>query len=110
MRYAAATLTLFSLGACAAIEQASSPYSALLSKADIAEITALVAQRSDIRQPIFQITTEDARSNRFVVYTGRRDKIGDRSDYFTVQKLRGGWRIVSPVSHDTVRPEQVIVT
>jgi hypothetical protein len=113
MRYAAIAFTLFLLGACAAVEQASNPmYSSLLSKADIAEITALVAQRSGIRRPIFQITAEDPRRDRFVVYTGHQNKIGDQFDYFTVQKLRGTWRIVSPVSHDTVKPhpERVIVT
>ena len=112
MRYAAVSLTLLLLGACAAVEQTSNPtYSSLLSKADIAEITALVAQRSDIRQPIFQITSEDPRRDSFVVYTGHH-KIGDQFDYFTVQKLRGTWRIMSPVSHDTVksRPNSVTIT
>jgi hypothetical protein len=113
MRYAAAAFTLFFLGACAAVEQSSNAmYSSLLSKADIAEITALVARRSDIRQPIFRITAEDARSDRFVVYAGHQDKIGDQFDYFTVQKLRGTWRIESPVSHDIVKPhpERAIIT
>jgi hypothetical protein len=111
MRYAAVAFALLFLGACAAVEQASNPrYSSLLSKADIAEIAALVAQRSDIRQPIFQITAEDPRRDRFVVYTGRQNKFGDQFDSFTVQKLRGTWRIVSDVSHDTYKPAEVIVT
>ena len=113
MRYAATAFTLFLLGACATVEQASNPlFSSVLSKTDIAEITALVAQRSDIRQPIFQITAEDPRRDRFVVYAGHQDKIGDQFDHFSVQKLRGTWRIEFPVSHDIVKPhpEQAIVT
>ncbi|HKP02427.1 MAG TPA: hypothetical protein VJU77_03610 [Chthoniobacterales bacterium] len=113
LRYAAAAFSLFFLGACAAVEQSSNAmYSSLLSNADIAEITALVARRSDIRQPIFRITTQDARSNRFVVYTGHKERIGDQSDYFSVQKLHGTWHIVSTVSHDIVipHPERAIVT
>jgi hypothetical protein len=111
MRHAAAIFTLLLLGACAAIDQPSNPlFSSLLSRADIAEITALVAQRSDIRQPIYEIRTEDPRRNRFVVYTGHRDKDGAPSDYFSVQKLHGTWRIVSPVSHETMKFEPVIVT
>jgi hypothetical protein len=96
MRYAAVAFTLFLLSACAAVEQASNPmYSSLLSKADVAEITA-----------------EDPRRDRFVVYTGHQNKIADQWDYFTVQKLHGAWRIVSTVSHDTFKshPERVIVT
>jgi hypothetical protein len=113
MRYAAAIFTAFFVGACAAVDQPSNPlFSSLLSRADVEEITALVAQRSDIRQPIFQITAEDPRRDRFVVYAGHQDQIGDQFDYFTVQKLRGAWRIESPVSHDIVKPhpEQAIVT
>ena len=111
MRHAAAMLMLFILGACAAINQSSNPsFSSLLSREDIVEITALVARRSDIRQPIYEITTEDPRRNRFLVHTGHRDKDGAPLDYFTVEKLRGTWRIVSPVSPDTVKLQHVIVT
>ena len=50
------------------------------------------------------------RRSLFVVYTGHRDKDSAPFDYFTVQKLRDGWRIVSPVSHEIVKREPVIVT
>jgi hypothetical protein len=111
MRHAAALLTLFLLAACAAVEQTSNPFfSSLLSREDIANITALVAQRSDIQQPIYEITTEDPRRYRFVVRTGDRYRDGAPSDRFTVQKLRGTWRIVSPVSHERIKLERVIIT
>ena len=111
MRHAAGIFTLFLLGACATIDQPSNPFfSSLLSRQDIAEITALVARRSDIRQPIYEIRTQDPRRSLFVVYTGHRDKDGAPFDYFTVQKLRDGWRIVSPVSHEIVKREPVIIT
>ena len=111
MRHAGAILTLILLAACAATDQPSNPFfSSLLSREDIAEITALVARRSDVRQPIYEIATEDARRNRFVVHTGHRDKDGAPLDYFTVQKLHGTGRIVSPVSHEKSKLEHVIVT
>lgn len=110
MRHVCA-LTLLMLGSCATPEYPTQPlYSPLLSAADIAEITALVTQRTDIRQPIYQITTEEDRRDRFVVYTGRWNKVGDQADYFTVRKRHGKWKIVSPIQHDTLKREQIIVT
>jgi hypothetical protein len=111
MRHAAAIFALFLLSACATIDRPDNPFfSSLLSKEDIAEITALVAGRSDIRQPIYEITALDARRNRFVVHTGPRGSNGATLDYFTVQKIERTWRIVSPVSHETANVEPIYVT
>jgi hypothetical protein len=92
------------LASCAAVEHRQQPlYSPLLSASDIAEITALVAQRPDIRQPIYEIATDEQRRDRATVRTGRWREVGDQADYFTVQKRRGRWRIVSPIQQDRLK-------
>ena len=109
MHRAASALLLVLLTSCTTVEHRQQPlYSPLLSASDIAEITALVAQRSDIRQPIYEIRTEDRRRDRATVYTGRWHKPGDQADYFTVEKRNGRWRITSRIQHDTLKKENII--
>jgi hypothetical protein len=111
MRYVVSAITLLLIASCAAPAPERRPqplYSSLLSASDIAAITALVAQRSDIRKPIYQITTDEERRDRFVVNAGHWDKAGDQADYFTVQKRHGTWQIVSPIEHDILRQENII--
>src|SRR5437016_1716254 len=78
-------------------------FSALLSPDDIQQIKLLVAARRDIKRPVWQITTDEHRSDRATVYTGRWLKVGDESDYFQVEKHHGRWRITSPISHDRLK-------
>jgi|SRR5882724_9160266 len=78
-------------------------FSSLLSRDDIREIKALVAARPDIKQPVWQIATDENRADHATVYTGRWLKVGDESDYFQVQKHRGRWKITSPISHDRLK-------
>jgi hypothetical protein len=100
MRDVVSAIALFLISACAVSTPERRPqrlYSSLLSASDIAAITALVDQRSDIRKPIYQITIDEDRRDRFVVNAGRWEKAGDQADYFTVQKRHGMWKIVSTV-------------
>jgi hypothetical protein len=104
MRRAASAFILLLLVSCATPDHVRQPvYSLQLSASDVAEITALVAQRRDILQPVREIRTEGQRHDLATVYTGRWLKIGDQSDYFTVQKRAGRWHIVSPVQRDHLK-------
>ena len=109
MRHVSSAFALMFLVSCASPERRQQPlYSPLLSASDISEITALVAQRSDIRQPIYEIATPDQRHDRATVSTGRWHNAGDQADYFDVQKRGGRWHIVPPIRHDTLRQEDII--
>jgi hypothetical protein len=110
MRSVPLVFVLFLLGSCAAPERRERPpvYSPLLSASDIREITALVANRSDMRKPVYEINTHSDQPDRFIVYTGHWEKAGDQADYVAVRKRHGKWRIISPVSHGTLRQEDII--
>lgn len=85
-------------------------YSNLLSATDIAQIKALVASRPNIKQPVWEIATHEGRSDRATVSTGQWGKAGDESDYFDVSKRNGKWRIISPIKHDRLKAEDILVT
>ncbi len=71
MCHAASVFALLWLVSCATPKRLEQPvYSPLLSASDIAEITALVARRSDILQPLQEIRTEGRRHDLATVYTG----------------------------------------
>ncbi len=109
MRHIASVFTLVLLASCAAQERHRQPvYSTLLSASDIARITALVAERADIRLPIAEIRTEGQRRDAAIVYTGRWREAGDRSEWFTVQKRHGRWHILPPIRRDQVKPENIL--
>jgi hypothetical protein len=99
------------LGSCAIpLTNEEAPYySPGLSATDIEQIKALVAKRPDIKQPIWTIQTEEGRSDRANVYAGRWDKTGDQSDYFTVAKQHGKWRIISRIQRDTLKKDNTVV-
>lgn len=66
-----------------------------LAKEDLTQITAVVARRPDVREPILRIITvnpEDA-----LVDTGAEQRIGDVFNEFVLSKERGVWRISSPI-------------
>ena len=109
MRYLASAFGVLLLASCAAPQpHRQALYSPLLSPSDIREITALADQRRDVRKPVYQITEDEDRRDRFVVYAGEWSKAGDQADYFTVQKRHGRWRAVSPVRHDTLKQDNII--
>ena len=85
-------------------------FSSLLSRDDIQQIKALVAARRDLKQPVWQIATEEGHRDRAKVSCGRWIKPGDESDYFYVEKRNGQWRIISPIRHDRLKAENILVT
>lgn len=83
-------------------------FSPLLSVADIQQIKALIAARPDIRQPVWEIDTDEGRRDRAIVTAGRWPNPGDESDYFYVEKRRGKWKIIPPVRHDRLKAGNII--
>jgi hypothetical protein len=85
-------------------------FSPLLSTGDIQQIKALVASRPDLKQPVWQIATEEGRRDHAKVSCGRWIKPGDESDYFYVEKRNGRWRIIPPIRHDRLKAENILIT
>jgi hypothetical protein len=83
-------------------------FSPLLSAADIQQIKLLVADRQDIKQPVWEISTDEGRRDRARVSTGPWFKPGDESDYFYVEKRGRKWKIIPPVRHDRLKAEHII--
>jgi len=84
-------------------------FSPLLSRGDIQEIKSLVEARRDIKQPVWQIATEEGRRDRAKVSSGRWINPGDESDYFYVEKHNGRWKVVSPIKHDRLKKENILI-
>lgn len=85
-------------------------FSPLLSLDDIQQIKSLVAARRDIKQPVWEIATEEGRRDRARVSSGPWGKPGDESDYFYLEKRKGRWRIISPIRHDRLKAENILIT
>lgn len=85
-------------------------FSPLLSSEDIRQIQSLVAARRDIKQPVWEIATDEGRRDRARVSSGPWGKPGDESDYFYLEKRSGRWKIVSPIRRDRLRAENIVTT
>jgi len=83
-------------------------FSRLLSSDDLQQIKLLVAGRADIKQPVWQIATEEGRRDRARVSSGRWVNPGDESDYFQVEKHGRRWKIIPPIRHDRLKAENII--
>ena len=92
-------LLLLSITLCCCVApEVAGPYSARLSGSDIQQITALAAERKDIKQRVFSIWAD--RSDRAEVRSGSHSIYSQ----FTVVKERGQWRIASPIMQAEIFP------
>ena len=91
-------LLLFVLfvGGCATPE-VGGLYASRISKDDVAQISALVESRPDIRKAVYRIWADGV--DRAIVRSGAEHYIDAEYSEFTVVKVRGKWKIVSRIEH-----------
>jgi len=108
-----ALAVLFLFAGCAGValnaEKHPEYFSPLLSSDDIQQIKVLVAARRDIKQPVWEIATEERRPGRARVSSGSWMKPGDESDYFYVEKRNGRWKIRSAIRRDRLKAEDILI-